>query len=323
MTTGNFTAAEWKQLVNAPRLIHHLLEAADRGAILTQRSEAKALEEYLKGYRSQSALVQEIIAGQKDSDQEIKAKAAETQAMLEQIGELLESKADNVEGDAVRDFLTGAGEAIAKAAKEQAWAGGKQVSAAEQKTLAAIATALKATDSDKRRRNAAAAAAEARKKADDSKAQREAEARKLEQDRKAAAEAKQKTAEEAQAAQEALKAKEVEAQKKAAAAQAQKEREARAQELTDEIARKREEKAQKEEEARKAQEAEAAAEAAAQAAAKLSGIVYVVKPGDTLSGIAQSMLGNANRWPEIFEANKDVISNPSLILPGWKLRIPK
>jgi hypothetical protein len=28
-------------------------------------------------------------------------------------------------------------------------------------------------------------------------------------------------------------------------------------------------------------------------------------------------------WKEIFEANKDQISNPDLIQPGWKLKIPK
>ncbi|NLF11707.1 MAG: LysM peptidoglycan-binding domain-containing protein [Anaerolineaceae bacterium] len=50
--------------------------------------------------------------------------------------------------------------------------------------------------------------------------------------------------------------------------------------------------------------------------------IYVVKSGDTLSGIAKSVYGNAGRWREIFEANKDVIENPNLIRPGWKLRIP-
>lgn len=31
---------------------------------------------------------------------------------------------------------------------------------------------------------------------------------------------------------------------------------------------------------------------------------YEVKDGDTLSAIAQKMLGDAKRWPEIYEANK-------------------
>jgi nucleoid-associated protein YgaU len=49
---------------------------------------------------------------------------------------------------------------------------------------------------------------------------------------------------------------------------------------------------------------------------------YVVKSGDTLSKIAQEFYGDANRWREIVEANKDQIENPSLIRAGWELEIP-
>jgi nucleoid-associated protein YgaU len=49
---------------------------------------------------------------------------------------------------------------------------------------------------------------------------------------------------------------------------------------------------------------------------------YVVKSGDTLSKIAKEFYGDANRWREIFEANKDQIENPNLIRPGWELSIP-
>ncbi len=48
---------------------------------------------------------------------------------------------------------------------------------------------------------------------------------------------------------------------------------------------------------------------------------YVVKSGDSLSKIAKEVLGDANRWPEIFEANKDQIKDPNLIRPGQELRI--
>ncbi|HEY6985360.1 MAG TPA: LysM peptidoglycan-binding domain-containing protein, partial [Rhodanobacteraceae bacterium] len=40
---------------------------------------------------------------------------------------------------------------------------------------------------------------------------------------------------------------------------------------------------------------------------------YTVVKGDTLSKIAKDFLGNANRWREIFDANRDQISNPDLI----------
>ena len=50
--------------------------------------------------------------------------------------------------------------------------------------------------------------------------------------------------------------------------------------------------------------------------------VYEVKPGDSLSKIAKEVLGDAGRWKEIFEANKDQISDPNIIRVGQKLKIP-
>lgn len=49
---------------------------------------------------------------------------------------------------------------------------------------------------------------------------------------------------------------------------------------------------------------------------------YTVSKGDTLSKIAKQFYGNANRWHEIFDANRDQISNPDLIRPGQVLKIP-
>lgn len=37
--------------------------------------------------------------------------------------------------------------------------------------------------------------------------------------------------------------------------------------------------------------------------------ISVVKPGDTLSGIARSKLGDANRWPQIFAMNRTIINH--------------
>jgi nucleoid-associated protein YgaU len=50
---------------------------------------------------------------------------------------------------------------------------------------------------------------------------------------------------------------------------------------------------------------------------------YTVVKGDSLSKIAKKYYANANKWPALFEANKEVIKNPDLIYPGQKLRIPK
>ncbi|MNL43614.1 SpoIVD-associated factor A [compost metagenome] len=46
---------------------------------------------------------------------------------------------------------------------------------------------------------------------------------------------------------------------------------------------------------------------------------YTVKSGDSLSKIGKEY---GVSWQDIFEANKDVIKNPDLIQPGWKLKIP-
>jgi nucleoid-associated protein YgaU len=50
---------------------------------------------------------------------------------------------------------------------------------------------------------------------------------------------------------------------------------------------------------------------------------YTVQSGDTLSAIARRFLGNANDYMEIFNANKDQLSDPDKIKPGQVLKIPQ
>jgi nucleoid-associated protein YgaU len=50
---------------------------------------------------------------------------------------------------------------------------------------------------------------------------------------------------------------------------------------------------------------------------------YVIEKGDTLSAIAKRFYGDANAYPRIFEANREVIKDANLIYPGQKIRIPK
>ena len=47
---------------------------------------------------------------------------------------------------------------------------------------------------------------------------------------------------------------------------------------------------------------------------------YVVRPGDTLWGIAGRFLSNPWDWHKVWDANKDV-GNPNLIYPGDTLRL--
>jgi nucleoid-associated protein YgaU len=49
---------------------------------------------------------------------------------------------------------------------------------------------------------------------------------------------------------------------------------------------------------------------------------YTVKPGDTLSKIAKEMLGDANAYRDIFNANRDQLTDPDKIKPGQVLKIP-
>ena len=323
MTKGQFSPDEWKLMVNAPRWVYVALVAAERGSVSTRRAEAKALDEFLSGYKTRSPLVKEIIAGQEEADDKLSGSLKKAEGMLGQVGALLERKVSDDEGDAVRDMLMQAGQAIAVATREALI--GDAESAKEEKALALVETALKATEADKRRRREAAAAEAERqaKQAKDAEA-RAAAARKREEAARAEAERKAKEAEAKRKAAEAeakRRAAEAEAAKRRAEAEAKK----KAEEAAAEAKKKAEEaaaEAKKKAEEAAAKEATAAAAAEAEAAPPEAERVYVVKRGDTLSHIALEMYGNAGRWREIFEANRDVIDKPNLIRPGWKLRIP-
>ena len=59
------------------------------------------------------------------------------------------------------------------------------------------------------------------------------------------------------------------------------------------------------------------------------GVDYVVRRGDTLWSIAQRKLGDALRWPRIFDLNRGrmqpdrrALLNPHWIYPGWVLDLP-
>ncbi len=53
------------------------------------------------------------------------------------------------------------------------------------------------------------------------------------------------------------------------------------------------------------------------------GSLYVVRRGDTLSGIARRYYGNGARYRRIYRANGGTIRNPNLIYPRQHLYIPR
>jgi nucleoid-associated protein YgaU len=50
--------------------------------------------------------------------------------------------------------------------------------------------------------------------------------------------------------------------------------------------------------------------------------IYVVVKGDTLSKISKEFYGTPNKYMQIFEANKPMLTHPDKIYPGQALRIP-
>ncbi len=57
---------------------------------------------------------------------------------------------------------------------------------------------------------------------------------------------------------------------------------------------------------------------------KKSGIIksYSVKAGDTLSMIAKKVYGDAAKYNDIYEANKDILASADDIKVGQTLKIP-
>lgn len=53
-----------------------------------------------------------------------------------------------------------------------------------------------------------------------------------------------------------------------------------------------------------------------------AGRSHLVVSGESLWAIAKKYYGNGAQYQKIYEANKDIISNPNLIYPGQKLVIP-
>jgi nucleoid-associated protein YgaU len=62
--------------------------------------------------------------------------------------------------------------------------------------------------------------------------------------------------------------------------------------------------------------------AASSAAAPAHTTTYTVKAGDSLSKIASELLGDAKAYREIFNANRDQLSDPDKIKAGQVLKIP-
>lgn len=327
---SDFTPFEWKLIKDAPYWVQTAITQAEgRMGLIEKRREAKALADFLASYKSNDALVKEVLAAQ-DGKHEVDPdtpleKVGNT---LQQIAATVEAKSSPAEFDAFTDFLLAAANAVATATGESLLKKDELISDEEAEALDLIARALRATDEDKAKRAAAAAAerrAALQKQQAEARLAKEA-AQKAELERKMAemkrkmeeAEAEARRREELAKKQAALREERrqrmAEARQKAEAARAAQQKAAAAAAA---------EMAAKAEAAQKAEAEKAAAEAAAaEAAAAAAARTYEVQPGDTLSHIALHFYGSPNEWRKIYEANKDVIKNPGLIYPGQTFTIP-
>jgi nucleoid-associated protein YgaU len=66
----------------------------------------------------------------------------------------------------------------------------------------------------------------------------------------------------------------------------------------------------------------ATAAAAAKPAASSAEQHYTVVAGDTLSAISKKFYGDAKQYQKIFNANRDILTDPDHIKPGQSLKIP-
>lgn len=300
---STFTAAEWKLIKDAPYWVQTAITVAEgRMSMIEKRLEGKALENFLEGFETNNGVIKDVLAAIKEGDHDVdpKSDADTVKQNLAKIKSIMASKATRDEADEFNDFLLGAGDAIVTASSEGLLSRGEKISDEEAEAMRMIADTLEATPAHKRAR-AAQAARDKREAAAETK--RKAEAAAAAAEAKAEAERKEREAEAAQ--------RKAEYDRKVREAQAERRRRE-----VEEAAEKR----QAEAEAKKTAE-EAAVKAAEEARAQLPR--HVVQPGETLSHIALKHLGNANRWREIYEANKDVIKNPSLIYPGQEFVIPQ
>jgi len=54
-----------------------------------------------------------------------------------------------------------------------------------------------------------------------------------------------------------------------------------------------------------------------------TGHTYVVREGDTLGQIAEKLLGDHTASLDIFNANRDQLTDPNVLRPGQVLKIPQ
>ena len=326
-TDTHYTDAEWALIKAAPHWVFAALSAADgRVGAITANKEKVAMAKVLENADADNVLVRAAVdAGDDKHDIPGRVSKDDAVAQLAKVNDIIEDKVGREAGEEFRDFLMDVANEVAGAAKEGLLNTKQAVSDEEKEALQEIAVALQATAAYKQRRinvekkaerEEAAKAKAAADKAAAAKAAAAARAKAEDESRAKAQSAHRKRIAEARTRKAAAERKAAEdAKKKAAALAAAKEKVAAAKEAA---------QAKVKEMATAAAAGKAASAAVAEENATIA--EHTVAGGDSLSAIAARYYGSGVRanWMAIYEANKDVIgNNPSLIIPGQVLQIPK
>ncbi len=299
---------------------------------MEKRVEAAVLQDYIANFKPKTELVKEIITHQDGSNAvDMDASSESVLETIAKLDELVANKASSAELEEFEAFVQGSAEAVANAYAETRRKRGEDpqlVSDAEAEALDGVEEALTAAA----KAAAAAAAAEAAKKREEARKKREEANKRRREEAAAAAAEEEKKRKEAEAAEKAAaEAEKAEAEKRAKAearakADAKRKEEAAKRKQRLEAAKKKREEAEAAE-AAKAVEMDENAKAAAASAAKKRELganarYHTVSGGENLSKISERYYGHQGNWSLIYNANRDLLTNPNIIVPGQKLLIP-
>ena len=137
---ADFSEDEWKLLINTPRYILLALRAADKTSKDVADSEEQGMVDYLTAYKSRSPLVRSVLADQENASKRLRTKSPLD--YIERTGKLLDNKANDSSGEAVRKLLIGTSSAIANAVRESRRKDADSITKKEQVVLDKIAAAL-------------------------------------------------------------------------------------------------------------------------------------------------------------------------------------
>ena len=152
---ADFSEDEWKLLINTPRYILLALRAADKTSKDVADSEEQGMIEYLTAYKSRSPLVRSVLADQENASKRLRTKSPLD--YIERTGKLLDNKANDSSGEAVRKLLIGTSSAIANAVRESRRKDADSITKKEQAVLDQIAEVLESERAKRAKQSKASA----------------------------------------------------------------------------------------------------------------------------------------------------------------------